>query len=142
MRATKRLRLILFRERCHSAPSRLAQPCRSLWVMAERQKHLVTGFRSEARVDQRIRIEREADCGFGLPVRACDLIAAAATEGPDETVGIKRKTEPVLIFESVALGRVQSQAGLPPDAVRDLLSKARSFAIASSNGPVASISGR
>ena len=104
MRTTKRLRLILAGQSRDRAPAGVPQACRRSAVMSDRQEYLVAELCSKAGVDQRIGVKGKADCSFGAAIGTIDLIAAAAPQCADKSIGIEREAEPVLIFKDMSFG--------------------------------------
>ena len=106
-------------ERCDRPPTFGAQFPGRLAVVPKRKEH---GVRSHLggldRFDQLLGIEREA--GRGL-IAAADPVSAAAAERAAHAVGVDREAEPALVFEAVALARVERQAGSAGDPFGDLL---------------------
>src|SRR5690554_2917599 len=83
--------------------------------MSQGQEYGICAFCAETRVNQRTGIERKAHGIFCAAIGCLNLVTAAASHRADKSFSEQGETKPVLIFKTVAFGRVESQVRLVLD---------------------------
>src|SRR5690554_7234647 len=80
--------------------------------MSQGQENRILAFCAETRVDQRAGIKGKAHGIFCSAIMCRNLVTAAASHSADKSFGKEGKAKPVLIFKTVAFGRIKGQVRL------------------------------
>ena len=94
-------------ERGDGAPALGAVVGADAFWRAERQEQPPGRACHEARIDERIEIERKADCRLLVSIGVDDGVGAAPARLAGDTVAKQRKAQPALVFETMTLRRIE-----------------------------------
>ena len=113
MAAAIGLRAVILVDRGDRDPAFLPQPFADFRFGAERQEDAPRLLSAQSGLDQGVDVERKARRRFLAAVRMADMVGTAAADLARDAAGEQAEPGPALIFETLAFGRVERDAGLP-----------------------------